>query len=319
MRRSSLALVTLSLLLAAGAYAGTISVSCNLLPLSNGHYESHGYLTYTSVFGNPSVEAVNGVQSIINLYGVDSYTCETPCSHTFTSLDAGSPPDCFQAQIDGSANDSTAHAVSGQICLQGPPPPPKDGGGTPTSDGGTTWFDPLVLDLNGDGVRTTGATDRVWFDIDGSGRKEHITWTNPRTMEAFLWLNLFGKRQVDNGSELFGVGTRLPDGSRAKDGFEALRIYDDPAHGGNGDGLIDRHDAVWDRLQLWVDLDHNGTCEPWETWPVHISGIELIELAASVSPVMDASGNGHFLHGTYWRRVGGSLQRFTIDSISFRQ
>jgi hypothetical protein len=95
MRRLSRAALTLSLLLTGGLDAGTISVSCNLLPLSNGRYESHGYLSYRTVFGNASSEPVNGVQSITHLSGADTYTCETPCSHTFTSLDTASPPTCL--------------------------------------------------------------------------------------------------------------------------------------------------------------------------------------------------------------------------------
>jgi hypothetical protein len=199
-----------------------------------------------------------------------------------------------------------------------PPPPPPPPGWQPPPDGGTTWFDPLVLDVTGDGIRTTGLDRLVSFDIDGNGRKEWITWTDPASFDAFLWIDLFGKNRVDNGSELFGVGTVLPDGSKAKDGFEALAIYDAPARGGNGDGLIDSHDRVWPKLRLWVDLNHNGVCEPWETWPVPASSIDGISLATVRSTTIDSSGNTHFLHGTYWRRTGRGAQTFSVDSIGFR-
>src|SRR5438477_1878381 len=109
----------------------------------------------------------------------------------------------------------------------------------------------------------------VWFDLDGNGVKEHLTWTNPSTMEGFLWVNLTGKNRIDNGSELFGIGTVMPDGTKAKDGFQALAIYDQPSQGGNSDGVIDSHDAVWKELRVWIDANHNGICEPGEVSPLH--------------------------------------------------
>jgi len=200
-------------------------------------------------------------------------------------------------------------------------PPPEDGpidctGGN-CYDSFGSW-EPLVLDLNGDGVNTTGTNNMVWFDLDGDGVSEHLTWTDAGTAEGFLWVNLNNKNRVDNGSELFGIGTVLPDGSKAKDGFEALAMYDQPAQGGNSDGIIDAHDAVWNKLRLWVDANHDGTCQPNEVSPIHKYGIEGISLSATRTNTVDIHGNGHYLTSRYWRHEGGRIQYYDIDVLTFR-
>jgi len=201
-----------------------------------------------------------------------------------------------------------------------PPPPPEPIGGCETTDCGSSWNpEPLVLDLNGDGVRTTGVDDRVWFDLDANGAKDHITWTRPDSMEGFLWVDLTGKKNcVDDGSELFGVGTLLSDGTHAHDGFQALSMYDSPAFGGNGDGFIDSNDGVWNRLRVWVDSDHDGSCQPAETRPLHEYQVETIALDAVSTGIRDPEGNGHYLRGRYWRHVRGKLVFFDIDGLTFQ-
>jgi hypothetical protein len=204
-----------------------------------------------------------------------------------------------------------------------PPPPDPNGGGTFLNNEGwwcpNGWCDPLILDLNGDGVKTTGPEAPVWFDIDGSGRKEHVTWTNSLTSEGFLWIDLHHDNRVDDGSELFGIGTTMPDGTKAANGFQALAVYDTTDHGGNGDGVIDVNDAVWHRLRLWIDWNHNGICEPGETGSLEEYGIVRISLSAVQLNLKDPAGNIHSLRGSYTRRVPGSgLSHYIVDSISFR-
>ena len=179
--------------------------------------------------------------------------------------------------------------------------------------------EPLVLDLNGDGVRTTDLDHLVWFDLDGNGSKDHITWTNSATMEGFLWVNVDGKRNcVDDGSELFGIGTVLPDGTKATDGFQALSMYDLPSQDGNDDGVIDTSDVVWNKLRVWIDENHDGVCQPTEVNPLHKFGAESIPLNAVRTTFVDENGNGHSLRGHYTRRVDGRIQFFEIDALTFQ-
>lgn len=97
--------------------------------------------------------------------------------------------------------------------------------------------DPLVLDLNSDGVETSGWKQGVRFDLDADGREE-LTSVPVGDNVLVAWdRNKNGV--IDDGRELFGDQTGY------QHGFAALAAQDD-----NGDGKIDRQDAVFSELSL---------------------------------------------------------------------
>lgn len=177
---------------------------------------------------------------------------------------------------------------------------------------------PLILDLNGDGVRTTSMEDPVWFDLTGDGVAEIVAWTHPFSEEGFLWIDLNGNHHADNGKELFGTGTVLPDGSPAPDGFAALAIYDTVAAGGNEDGEISSADWIWARLRLWVDRNHDGISQRDETGPIHRFGVVSISLKFGLDEHSDENGNFHRYRGTFDRRVHGAILTFAMDDVFFQ-
>lgn len=174
------------------------------------------------------------------------------------------------------------------------PPPPSGGSGDVNN-----CQSPLILDLNGDGIHTTGLDSPVTFDIDGDGMPNTVAWTDPATEEGFLWLDLERNGHVDGGEELFGVGMQMADGRKAPDGFEALRMYDRPTFGGNADGAITPDDRVWNRLRLWVDRNHDGISQSSEIRPVHAHGIVSILLTFIIYDEADDHGNYHRFRGIY--------------------
>src|SRR5215470_4709611 len=109
-------------------------------------------------------------------------------------------------------------------------------------------YSPVLINMDGGEYRLTGLDDPVSFDINGDGRQDQIGWTAEDSRIAFLWLDRDGNGKPDSGLELFGNATRLADGSRAANGFEALTEFD-----ANNDGLIDSRDPIWSRLMLWID------------------------------------------------------------------
>lgn len=162
---------------------------------------------------------------------------------------------------------------------------------------------PLVVDLDGGGIHTTSIFMPVRFDLDADGFQEETTWVNPGTGDAFLALDLDGNGVIDDGRELFGDATLLPDGREAANGFEALAVYDEPAFGGDGDGMISPGDGVWNRLRLWWDFNYDGFSEPWELMPlpamsVGAIGLEFVELNHT-----DGNLNLRWLKGSYVKRI----------------
>ena len=109
---------------------------------------------------------------------------------------------------------------------------------------------PIILDLNGDGVRTIGVEDGVHFDHDGNRFAEKTGWVSAE--DALLVWDKNRNGLIDDGSELFGNNYTLKDGSKAANGFEALKEFDS-----NGDGVVDARDDRWGELQLWQDRNGN--------------------------------------------------------------
>jgi hypothetical protein len=178
-----------------------------------------------------------------------------------------------------------------------------------------TVNEPLVLDLNGDGVRTTGVETPVWFDLDADGVRERLTWTDPSGEEGFLSLDLDANHNIDGGQELFGIGTTLPSGEKASNGFDALAVYDDDA-----DGRITQVDRIWARLLVWIDRNHDGLSQPAELQPIHRHGIEKLSLSYRIDYEPDVNGNFHLFRGTY-RSKGTSNTVITrpLEGLAFRR
>lgn len=97
--------------------------------------------------------------------------------------------------------------------------------------------DPLALDLDGNGLHTTGVERGVAFDINADGVVDQTSVVAGG--DAFVALDRNRNGRIDNGAELFG--DQLGD----ENGFLALGRYDD-----NQDGVIDSRDGVFDDLRL---------------------------------------------------------------------
>lgn len=106
---------------------------------------------------------------------------------------------------------------------------------------------PVTLDLDGNGVQTTGLTKTAAFDVDDSGFLKNTAWLNGG--DGFLTLDRNLNGQIDSGRELFSNGT-LALGAR---GLAGMRWID-----ANYDGRIDAADPVWDELQVWRDANGDG-------------------------------------------------------------
>lgn len=144
---------------------------------------------------------------------------------------------------------------------------------------------PIIISVEG-GYRLTSPSDGVAFDIDGDGIAEWLAWTEGDSGLAFLSMDRNGNGRIDDGSELFGDHTKLADGTRARNGFEALGELD-----ANRDGIVDSNDPAWSALILWFDEDHDGQSTPVEIVTMSSTEVVSIDTRYKWSGKKDRHGN----------------------------
>lgn len=171
---------------------------------------------------------------------------------------------------------------------------------------------PIVVDLEGDGFRLTSAAEGVEFDLNADGVAEHLSWTALGSDDAFLALDLNQNGMIDSGAELFGNHTPQP-ASPSPNGFIALAEFDKEENGGNGNGIIDGGDAVYAKLLLWRDTNHNGKSDPGELSSLAQSGANAISLDYQRSNRRDDYGNLFFYRSKLQVAKGASLEHWVYD------
>ena len=153
---------------------------------------------------------------------------------------------------------------------------------------------PVLVDVMGNGFQMTSAANGVDFDIDGNSDhvKERLSWTQASTDDAGLVLDRNGNGVIDSGREMFGNYTAQsqPSGS-PRNGFLSLAEYDSAAKGGNGDGVINTDDAIFQNLRLWQDSNHNGISEAGELHKLKDVDLKSIDLDYKESKKTDQYGN----------------------------
>jgi len=162
------------------------------------------------------------------------------------------------AGIEEQAAIESGRLVRDWVCVQ----PQGNGGG-----GG----DPVVLDLDGNGVHVEAVEHGPLFDYGATGLVR-TEW--PFLGDAFLVLDRNEDGQVQ-ATELFGDVTITEEGVGAPDGFSALRLYDRDV-----DGRLDDSDPVFGRLQTWSDRDGDARVDDGELLGLDAQGIVAIDLEA---------------------------------------
>lgn len=176
---------------------------------------------------------------------------------------------------------------------------------------------PIIIDTSGNGYDLTNPDQGTQFRFSPTSRIVEASWTAARSDESFLVLDRNGNGTIDDGSELFGSTTPMPDGTRSANGFVALAgLEQDPAFGpSHVDGVIDARDAVYAQLRLWTDRNHNGISEPDELRALSDVGLLSIDTDAKPSGRRDEHGNRFALAAkSRWRVGNGAVStRFVFD------
>lgn len=159
-------------------------------------------------------------------------------------------------------------------------------------EGKVQQSDPIVLDLDEDGIELSSYQEGARFDIEGTGRQVQTAFVTGG--DAFLVLDRNANGRIDSGRELFG------DQHGAVNGFEELRKLDS-----NQDGVINAADSGFDALQLWKD-NGNGDTEPGELIGLKEAGITSIGLDYINTNKRGAGGNTIAQVGMYRREDGST-------------
>ena len=171
-------------------------------------------------------------------------------------------------------------------------------------DGIFYQYDPLALDLNGNGIEPLAADGHAgaMFDHERNGIRTATGWVHSN--DGILVYDRNGDGKINNGGELFGDNTLLKDGSTAAHGFAALAELDE-----NSDGKVDAADSAFKKLGVWRDLNHNGISEEGEISSLEDVRVQSLNLAyknadqnlgngntlAEVGSYTDADGNEHIM------------------------
>ncbi len=174
-------------------------------------------------------------------------------------------------------------------------------------------YDPLVLDLDGDGIELISPSiskvgGGLRFDLDNDQFAEVTGWVNAD--DGLLVWDKNGNGTIDDVNELFGIGLTS--------GFEELRELDS-----NNDNRFNRGDARYNDLRVWQDKNQNGISEADELMTLPEADVKVILLNDKpVSENNTAQNGGNQIAATsYYRRFDNSREaiadvRFELDQYN---
>ena len=160
-------------------------------------------------------------------------------------------------------------------------------------DQAITWTqprDPLILDLDGDGVELTASNASTLFDHNADGIKTGSQWA--KSDDGILVRDLNGNGTIDSGRELFGDQTQISTVNAAGQtittlaahGFAALKALDKDA-AGLSDGIFNASDVAYADLKVWRDLNQDGISQSNELLGLAESGVSAINLTQTATQV----------------------------------
>jgi len=159
-----------------------------------------------------------------------------------------------------------------------------------------TPIDPLVIDLDGNGVKVNDVKNSsVFFDMDNDGYAENTAWVSP--FDGILVTDVNHDGTINNITEIF---SEYYSNNSIKSGLQALASFDS-----NKNGIISATDSRFNEILVWQDLNQNGVSEPEELTTLSQQGITSINLNGIASENFQ-NGNIVRTHSSFNRNDGTS-------------
>ncbi|MDJ0575346.1 MAG: Ig-like domain-containing protein, partial [Xenococcaceae cyanobacterium MO_234.B1] len=160
------------------------------------------------------------------------------------------------------------------------------------------FVSPIVIDLNGDGVKTISIDQGVMFDMDNDGVAENTGWLSRQ--DGFLAIDKNGNRKIDNQNELFG-------GEGTRGAFEKLASYDS-----NKDGVVNALDDNFGQILVWQDANENGLTDTYKDPDLNelksLSAAGVSELSLDYQSDFSLDDQGNILGETSTAVVNGETR-----------
>ncbi|MFV5431426.1 calcium-binding protein, partial [Acinetobacter calcoaceticus] len=161
------------------------------------------------------------------------------------------------------------------------------------------YVDPLILDLNGNGIETNGLEGGVKFELNTSGLQVKTGWVSSN--DGLLVWDRNNDGDINDASELFGNHVLMNDGSISQNGFAALSDLDI-----NKDNIVSSEDEAFKNLRVWRDLNQDGISQENELFT--LNDLDIKSLNLSYLDVNTNLENGNIISqtGTYEKNDGSS-------------
>jgi Ca2+-binding RTX toxin-like protein len=172
--------------------------------------------------------------------------------------------------------------------------------------------DPVVLDLDGDGVELVArSASHAFYDLNGDGFLENVGWASGD--DALLAIDLNGDGIINQTSEInFAHGV-----AGAATDLDGIRLTYDS----NRDGVLDARDARFADFRVWHDVNADGVSDPSELRTLTEAGITSVGLTGSR---VDENRDGNTIaRYTHYTRADGTTGQvgdagFSTSAFGYR-
>lgn len=166
---------------------------------------------------------------------------------------------------------------------------------------------PIILDLDGQGVRTVSAADsNARYDLDGDGLADDTSWIG--NTEGFLFLDRDSNGTVSNAGEF----SFIDDAEGARSDLEGLRAFDS-----NRDGILSSLDARFSEFRVWQDKDGDGAAESSEILTLTSAGVRSITLTGTAVDGTTNFGDVAVINRGSYTRTNGTTMGFVDAALTY--